>query len=1211
VSRGGVGGSSDNNDGGGVDSMSLQNQVYTSSVALVTSPDDWPVWRTRTPVVVALRNYHGRGVEQHRYRYMVVTPGVNNMANAADEEMSEIEVKVVGTGTGTFTSPEDHSNGVGVEVMAWEDPFYDRESQVNLKGGVSTNSLPSVPSVRQTFTNNLANLPYRTIEIDITTAQVKYDQRGEDLDINNESDKNSNQGQFTHDGIWIDNWNKAEDLSFCPYIVRDGINKQNKAKKLASFDADARESTLSLQTDVPASISNNQVSFSQLNDVIPIAIEDDAARTTPSSMIVTPRQPILSNPNTGQKKQRIFFVCFHLPVIISKDPVTLQWSAAWAESLLAPAEGSSIMRTHEAHWIGTVSSAKYPIATEDDRDAIRAVLADMNCSPLFLEKDKHDKHYLGMCKQVLWPAFHNIDLLDLSASGWIPPETENRTKEKNESTNDATGMFNFSKRKFKKSFKPREDQHTTGTNSDWDQSRLDDWWEAYCQVNETFATILSTRLQCGDIMWVHDYHLSLLPKLVDQQEYASCGRSITKKIFFLHIPFPTSQIFRELECGKAILSGMLHADVVGFHAFDYARHFLNASKRILGLNYESLVGGLIGIQFRKKIVLVTMHNVSVEPKMVEAALKLPSVSDKVAAIRDQHKSRIVIVGVDIAQRLSGISLKLLAFERFLTDYPIWQEKVVMVQKCLLPSTRREDEDKSIKEVRYLVNRIKEKFGPFVIDCEEIAGSSLPIVERLALWKISDVLIVTPIREGLNLLPFEYVFAKKKPASPGVVISSEFSTVCSVMNGVIRVNPFDIEMTVTGIDKALTMDAEQKEGRRCRDTGFVQSTPSAEWMESVLQDLRDATSAIDCNTLEDTENQENSKDLTASTAAFLVREKEMAFTHLDMNSVRQVYDKTSNRVIILDLNGTVIGKETAGKYLKGEFFGEAGHKPTQQVCQALRVICSDPRNTVFVVSGDSQENVVDAIGDITGLGLAASNGACFAPPLKQNETHRQWKYFDLGVNWDAVKKIVLPVFAKYTARSNGSFVKMTHSSIGWSYYSCDPEWGSLQASHLVMELENALRPFNVRFVMIKGIVEIVPQRLNKGLIVKNVLREVSDRGAVSDIDFILCMGDDIQDEKMFTSVFSFIAELEDPTHPTLSPPVIDGGGAPISASVSAYYDEKDVPTLQCAKVGNNTPLFAFTVAVGKKESHAFAYVDDANDVGTLLVKLSGRDVDIAR
>ena len=107
---------------------------------------------------------------------------------------------------------------------------------------------------------------------------------------------------------------------------------------------------------------------------------------------------------------------------------------------------------------------------------------------------------------------------------------------------------------------------------------------------------------------------------------------------------------------------------------------------------------------------------------------------------------------------------------------------------------------------------------------------------------------------------------------------------------------------------------------------------------------------------------------------------------------------------------------------------------------------------------------------------------------------------------------MPILAKYTARSNGSFIKLTHSSIGWSYYSCDPEWGSLQASHLVLELEEQLRAFDVRFVMIKGIVEIVPGRLNKGLIVKNVLQEVQLRG---DVDWILCMGDDIQDEKMFT------------------------------------------------------------------------------------------------
>jgi len=1167
----------------------VHKQHYASSVAMVTSPEEYPIWRTRTPVVVAFRNQHNRGVEQHRYRYMVVTPGADNVSNQADADAdADADMDEIGgrMGMNASTSPQNSLDEVGVKVMAWEDPFCDLE--VKLKETASAISLPSCPSLRNDFSESLANLPYRTIEIDTATAQVKYDRTERDIGVN-KSDENFNSGQSTHDGIWIDTWNKTDDLSFCDYILRDSINKQNKAKPLNQDlqMIDAEENTATQQSDIPASAINTRVSFSHLNEVIHIADEDQLKLSTLSPMVaMTPKKPIISNPNTVNKKQRIFFVCFHLPVIVTKDPLSSKWSAVWGESLLAPGKGSSIVQNHETYWVGTVSSTNYPIVTQDDRDAIRAILADMNCTPIFLEKDTHEKHYLGMCKQVLWPAFHNIDLLDLSTSGWIPSEKDKRQKQNN--SDHRNNMFK--------------------SISNLDQSCLDEWWKAYRLVNEKFSTILLSMLQRGDIMWVHDYHLALLPKLVDCQENASHSHSITKKVFFLHIPFPTSQVFRELECGEAILSGMLHADVVGFHAFDYARHFLNASKRILGLNHESLVGGLIGIAHQKKYVLVTMHNVSVESKMVDAALGLPSVMEKAAIIRDQYPSRTVIAGVDVAQSLSGISLKLLAFERFLTDYPIWQEKVVLIQKCLLPRSRHEDEHKSIKEVRYLVKRIKENFGPGVIDCEEIAGSSLPIVERLALWKTADVLMVTPLREGLNLLPFEYVFAKKKPASPGVVISSEFSTVCNVMNGVIRVNPYDIQMTVTSIDKALTMDAKEKEGRRFRDTAFVQSTPSSEWTENVLHDLNDAITMTHYNTSTDDDSQDtgiinpkyNKKDFISSTAAFLVREKEMAFTQLDMNSVSQAYKKSSNRVIILDLNGTVIDKE------KGESFTNSGHKPSQKVCQALKTLCDDPWNTVFVVSGDSQKNVVSAIGDITGLGLAASNGACFAPPLKASETHRRWKYFDLGVNWDAVKKIVLPVFAKYTARSNGSFVKMTHSSIGWSYSSCDPEWGSLQASHLVLELENALRPFDVIFVMIKGIVEIVPHRLNKGLIVKNVLKEASSRNTALDVDFILCMGDDIQDEKMFTSVFSFIAELEDPTHPTLSPPVIDSEGTLISASVPASYGQNDVPALQYRKVGKHNPLFAFTVAVGKKDSHAFAYVDDVHDVENLLVKLSGCD-----
>ena len=165
--------------------------------------------------------------------------------------------------------------------------------------------------------------------------------------------------------------------------------------------------------------------------------------------------------------------------------------------------------------------------------------------------------------------------------------------------------------------------------------------------------------------------------------------------------------------------------------------------------------------------------------------------------------------------------------------------------------------------------------------------------------------------------------------------------------------------------------------------------------------------------------------------------------------------------------------------------------------------------------------------------------------------------------------------------------MTHSSIGWSYYSCDPEWGSLQAAHLVMELEAELRPYDVRLAMIKGIVEIVPRRLNKGLIVTKVLREVGC------VDFILCMGDDIHDEKMFTSVYSYIAELDvNPHHVQPSPPVMEDNADPPAVS-----DSSNSSTF-------NGCMYSFTAAVGKKASHATHYVDDAQDVANLLVEMSG-------
>lgn len=435
--------------------------------------------------------------------------------------------------------------------------------------------------------------------------------------------------------------------------------------------------------------------------------------------------------------------------------------------------------------------------------------------------------------------------------------------------------------------------------------------------------------------------------------------------------------------------------------------------------------------------------------LIAAALMLPSVQAAKDELKKKHGHRIILGGIDIAQRLSGTSLKLLAFERLLHDYPTWQTRVVMVQRVLLQGSRKVDEARTTTELRHLVQRIQSKFGSAVIDYQEISGSSLPMDQRLALWKASDILINTPIREGLNHWPMEYIYARKEPEMPGVVITSEFSAVSSILNGALRVNPYDIQMTITTIDKALSMELQEREGRRYRDIDFVSTSPSDKWVRNVLRDLKDAvahqpstggTANSEGDSLVGTPMGGNAtplrKELIDSTAAFLARgrphdyagrplrltqlkfsnhcplcrfnlvfaESSLAFTHMSARSVKQAYDNTSKRVIILDFNGTIVLKEPPGKYLKREILGTSGNKPPPEVLDALTVLCQDPKNTVYVVSGDSSENVLSALGHIPGLGLAVSNGARFSRPTASAETNRTWYTFDLGVDWDAVKKV---------------------------------------------------------------------------------------------------------------------------------------------------------------------------------------------------------------
>lgn len=1163
--------------------------MYTSSVEMVTTPDEYPIWRTRNPVVVVV-HHEKKTIQHHYYRYLVVSPGGSTFLDAGmdydDEEAISTSNEVVGS----------------TPVVQWEDPFDSFVDRAR-RAEASSVSLPSV-SALPTRTD-YRSLPYRVVDIHVQTGQADSDEGGSPR---------------------LDHWNVADDATFRSYRIREAVRSMlllvpvlwtfpvcNRTDpdgifslrslyflivfflKILQIHAENRrklQQRLSDVTDVSeaAEISNERPSSggggsSTGNNKLP-----PLRPPPPASASATAGEPMQQEdtPTDGStplgtfpSPNRIFFVCFHLPVVVVQNKNSGEWRASWSESILAKTEGSQILATYHAYWVGTVTTHP-PLENEHDKEAVKAVLSEMNCIPIFLDPAVRQAHYYGFCKQVLWPAFHNIDLLDLSTSGWLSSDN---------SIDDGDHVI----------------------ISDWDQSRLDDWWKSYVLVTAEFRDLMAEIVRPGDILWIHDYHLSLLPKMVSEWEDDKFGGRVTRKVFFLHIPFPTSQIFRELECGEAILEGMLNADVVGFHAFDHARHFLNASKRILGLNYESLAGGLIGVSYHGRTLLISMSNVSIEPRMVDAALMLPSVKDGKLALRSKHDGRIILGGLDIGQRLSGTALKLLAYERLLQDYPVWQSRVVMVQRVLIPGSRKADEVSTTREIRGVVKRIMDRYGREVIDYEEYYGTAtLPMDQRLALWRASDILVCTPIREGLNHWPMEYIYAHKEPETPGVVITSEFSAVSSILNGALRVNPFDIQNTIINIDKALSMDLQEREGRRYRDIDFVSGSPSDKWVRNVLRDLRDATSRQSTHAASESNSQaatplggatpRSSNIVVDSTASFLARESASAFTHLSFKALKSAYACTKRRVIITDFNGTIVMKEPPGKYLKREILGTSGNTPPQVVIDALSTLCMDPRNTVYVVSGDSAESVVSSLGHIGGLGLAVSNGARFLPPVRPGETTRRWLTFDLGVDWDAVKRVALPVLSKYTARSNGSFVKLTSESIGWSYYSCDPEWGALQAAHLMLELENELRAFDVRFVTLKGIIEIVPRKLNKGLIVKRVLHDIAAQHPEG-VDFILCFGDDISDEKMFTSVFSFVAELGDSAVGRHGPPVMRDDG-------QLEPPAERVVTAGAAGVATTfvpDPLYSFTVAVGKKPSHASTYVNSAHDVHQALVMLATGEV----
>uniref|UniRef100_A0A803LJ58 Uncharacterized protein n=1 Tax=Chenopodium quinoa TaxID=63459 RepID=A0A803LJ58_CHEQI len=712
-------------------------------------------------------------------------------------------------------------------------------------------------------------------------------------------------------------------------------------------------------------------------------------------------------------RERIIVVANMLPLHASRDPETGKWCFTVDEDLILLQLKNGLPPNTEIIYIG---SLKADVDITEQDEVSQKLFKEFKCVPTFLPQDLQKKFYHGYCKQYLWPLFHYM----------LPmcPDHGDR----------------------------------------FDRSL----WQAYVSANKIFADkVMEVINPEDDYVWVHDYHLMILPTFLRKRFYR------VKLGFFLHSPFPSSEIYRTLPVRDEILRGLLNCDLVGFHTFDYARHFLSCCSRMLGLDYASKRGH-IGLDYFGRTVFIKILPVGIHVGRIESALNLPCTSVKVKEIQEQFKGKKVIVGIDDMDIFKGISLKLLAIEQLLLQNPEFQGKLVLIQIINPARSSGKDVQEAKRETYLIARRINEMYGSPTYEPVVIIDRPVPRYEKSAYYALAECCLVNAVRDGMNLVPYKYIVCRQgtpaldealgvKSVTPhtSMLVVSEFVGCSPSLSGAIRVNPWDIDAVAEALNMALTMPDTEKQLRHEKHYRYVSSHDVAYWARSFVQDLERAC-----------QNHYNKRCWGFGLGlGFRVVSLSPNFRKLNVDFIASAYKRTTKRVIFLDYDGTIVPQTSMNKC------------PSPEVISVLNALCNDP---------------------------------------KKHNIHRQrsnkaadWESNTAELDW---KDIVEPIMRSYTEATDGSSIESKESALVWHHQDADPDFGSWQAMELMDHLENVLA--NEPAVVARGhnIVEVKPQGVSKGLVVEKVITTLIDDGKRP--DFLVCIGDDRSDEDMFESLLKF-------------------------------------------------------------------------------------------
>lgn len=664
----------------------------------------------------------------------------------------------------------------------------------------------------------------------------------------------------------------------------------------------------------------------------------------------------------------------------------------------------SVSKSFNSLWIGW-SGVDFNELTNSQVKKVNTALRKEKCASVNLTQEEVELYYEGFSNKTIWPLFH---------------------------------YFN--------QFVEYEDEQ----------------WQAYKKVNQKFADVIAENMEGVDKIWIHDYHLLLLPQMIKEKfPDVTIG-------FFLHIPFPSYELFRILPWRNEIIQGMLGADLLGFHTFDYERHFMSAVRRLLGYDIN-----INEIHLPKRIVKVDNFPMGIDyDKFHDAALdsQKRSVRDKSEIRKELERYYLLypeakfVLSIDRLDYTKGLINRLEAFEYFLENYPEYRNKITLVLLAV-PSRIGVDQYQQMKsEVDEIVGRINGKYSSINRNPIWYFYRSLPFENLVDLYNYCEIALITPIRDGMNLVAKEFIASKTD--GRGVLILSEMAGASKEMSEALIINPNDRAQIAEAIKRAIEMPLDEQVERNTVLQKRLKRYNIEKWATDFLNSL---------DKVLQNEQQYLAKKLTNSTRNKIIKE----------------LCQSDNRIFFLDYDGTLTGFKDNPKHAR----------PDEELYELLDNLANNPKNRVVLISGRDKNTFEEWFGDKP-YTLIVEHGVWY------REAGGQWEMIEpLDDSW---KESIRSSLEFYVDRTPGSFIEEKNYSLVWHYRKSDPELGLNRAIELKDEMTSLVSNLNLEILEGNKVLEIKNRGINKG---RAALKVLHSRPA----EKIMAIGDDWTDEFLFSDL----------------------------------------------------------------------------------------------